>query len=96
MCFDCVALAPQTNDLEYLRQFFGIKPIPLCESLNTVQYYTQSVIQLPEIRVNKTVGMDRDVFTYIADMSEKTDTLFNDVLNDLCRDGLDARKNREE
>jgi len=78
------------------RPYLGICVSLICESLNTVQYYTQSVIQLPEIRVNKTVGIDRDVFTYIADMSEKTDTLFNDVLNELCRDGLAARKKPDE
>jgi len=51
---------------------------------------------MPVIRINKTVGMDRDVFTYIADLTEETDTPFNDVLNELCRDGIAARKNQED
>lgn len=62
----------------------------------TVQCNIQSVIQLPTIRVNKTVGLDRDVFTFVADLTEKTDTPFNDVLNELCRDGIAARKEEED
>ena len=54
------------------------------------------MIQLPVIRINKTVGMDRDVFTFIADQSEETDTPFNDVLNELCRDGIAARAEQED
>jgi hypothetical protein len=54
------------------------------------------VIRLAEIRVNKTVGLDRDVFTYIADLSEENSEPFNDVLNELCRDGIAARKKQEK
>ena len=39
--------------------------------------------------------MDRDVFTYIADLSEEKDTPFNEVLNEVCRDGIAARKKDE-
>ena len=50
------------------------------------------MIKLPEIRVNRTVGLDRDVFTYIADLSEANVEPINDVLNKLCRDGIALRK----
>lgn len=67
----------------------------VAEGLSTVLSNTQLVNYMPVIRINKTVGMDRDVFTYIADLTEETDTPFNDVLNELCRDGIAAREKQE-
>jgi hypothetical protein len=68
----------------------------VAEGLSTVPSNVQLVNDMPVIRINKTVGMDRDVFTYIADLNEETDTPFNDVLNNLCRDGIAARENQED
>lgn len=65
--------------------------------LYTVLVYIHTVIELTNvIRANKTVGLDRDVFTYIADLSEETTDPFNDVLNKLCRDGIAAREEQED
>lgn len=60
-----------------------------------MRYIVQLVVKLPVIRVNKTVGMDRDVFSYIADLSEEVDTPFNDIMNELFHEAIEVRLHKE-
>ena len=48
------------------------------------------------INVSKTVTLRQDVFMYIADMAEEQDVTFTDAINELCRDGIAARRANQE
>jgi len=44
------------------------------------------------INVSKTVTFRQDVFTYLANVAGESDVSFSDALNELCRDGIAARR----